>query len=186
MPGAGIVGNPLEVKIKADQTNELYAAKILLQYDPKYFKVQSVTSEIAVNQGFFNWKDMNGQLTLVATKTGGGHFQDGDTLAHVVLVPKGEIGSTALSILKESELVKSDADLTGQIYHPNETVTRSYEILQYEIEDVNQNGMINEIDIIEVAKRIGKPAGEFKQYDVNRDGTIDIKDMALIALIILK
>ncbi|SDD65277.1 hypothetical protein SAMN02799630_04532 [Paenibacillus sp. UNCCL117] len=187
MQPSGSLESPLEVRIVTEQTDRLYGAKAVLQYDPAYFSVKSVESGFAAGQGFFTWKDDGGKLTVLATHTGSGQFRDGDLLARVVLEPAGKSGRTELTLLKNSELVRSDADQTRAIFNPEAAIARFYELLKYRIEDVNQDGTVDVVDMVTVAKMVGKaPTGELQSLDVNRDGVIDISDLALLAMVILK
>lgn len=187
MKSGGKIDQPAELLIKARNADDLYAVRAYVQYDPAYFAVNSAESNVAAEgKGYFTWSNQEGKITLLATKVGAGSIQEGEVIARLVLQPAGKLGTTQLKLLGESELVRSDADQTNKVFTLGEPVSTNYEIV-LQLEDVNRDGKVDLVDLVAVAKKIGRPMNDGdKNLDVNQDGAIDISDLALIAMKMMK
>ncbi|WP_409341998.1 cohesin domain-containing protein [Paenibacillus sp. MBLB4367] len=186
MKNAGSGSEPAELAIKAVSVNGLYAVKAVVNYDPAYFQLASAKSDIATDgNGYFTWRDDNGKVTLIATKTGSGAIQEGEVVARLVFQPKGKLGTSEITVSGQSELAANDADQTGTVHTLGQTLTHAYKVGL--LEDVDGDGSVTLSDLTAVAKTVGQPLNDGnKHYDLNQDGRIDIADVALIALYMLK
>jgi len=69
----------------------------------------------------------------------------------------------------------------SQLYQVSRQVGASLTVEEDIIGDVNEDGFVNEVDLVQVAGSLDTLAGEPSLLDVNGDGRIDIFDLATVA-----
>ncbi|WP_309120251.1 dockerin type I domain-containing protein [Paenibacillus sp.] len=184
---AGTKTRPVTLDVVAEETDRLYAAKLSLAFDPASFTLESVVEgeALANGGGYLTWKQDGGKATVVATKVGDGEIGDGDVVASLTFRPTGKTGASSFALLGgESTLARDDAETTGALFALGSDVVAAYEVVE-RLEDVTGDGKVAMDDLVAVARRIGAPAAEHRSLDVNRDGVIDIADLALVAAALL-
>lgn len=175
--------NEFEVTLTAKETNDLYSLLAKLTYDPTKIEVIDVTPTTAFGtQSYLGYKDDNGNLLITATQTGDSVINKDTEVAVIRFKTLSELGDTTITLRQDSELAQRNADETKEIYHLEKDIIQNITILM-DIEDVNKDGKVDIIDVVTVAKNIGKALTDTnKACDVNGDGTIDISDLALVAV----
>jgi len=173
------------VQVKVEDANQLYAVKGVVTYDPAKLNVESVALNdqfAGGNSVFFQYNDSTpGVVQFIASQTGSNAVNGDVTVADIQFKAMQE-GDAAVTITTASELAKIDADETGKTESPHANVTATVSIVK-DFADVIGNDGVNLNDLVAVAKRIG---GAYdKQFDVNRDGVINIQDVSVIALRLL-
>jgi len=175
-------GSIVPVTVRVENANELYAVKSVVTYDAARFAVDGVS----LSGGFKDGKDVHfqynadaqGVVQLIATHTGD-NVVNGDIDVAVVKLRAMAEGDAAVTLTTDSELAKKDADETGITYSPEQNIAVQVRIVK-DFRDVNGDGNINMIDLVAVAKHVG--AAYDVKYDVNRDGAVDVSDVAIIAM----
>ena len=166
----------INVNLSAKDVNQLYAVRAYVEYNPAMVTLDTVTAGEGIrNNGYINWKDNNGKVTILATMFGNRVISENEIIASLSFVPKGTIGETQFTLLGISELAKIDADQTNERYTQGEDTSISYNVIEYGLDF-----------LVKVAKQIGKDIDDSNRaLDLNQDGEIDIADLSLVALAIL-
>lgn len=189
-PGTVAKGQSLNVSLRAEDASDLYGVSAVIRYDPAKFAVESVAVSEAFKGGndvFFDYRtDEPGKIRLLATQLADRSVNGNTEIAVIRLKALDAPGNTELRLDKSSETAKSDSDETGVTYPLGEDQVLAVQITQLP-EDVDQNGVVNLMDLIAVAKHAGQQATEqTRRLDVNGDGHIDIADVGLVAAQILQ
>ena len=101
---------------------------------------------------------------------------DTGKLVSIIFVAKG-IGDTQVTI---TNLYAGSSDLiTIPMHTPEYIITVEERVFQPW--DVNQDGEVNIIDLMQVAQYLGEDASANPQSDVNKDGSIGILDLIVVA-----
>ncbi|MNI52691.1 Cohesin domain protein [compost metagenome] len=175
-------GSVLPVKVQVENADLLYTVTSRVYYDPAKFAVE----QISVSDSFKNGKEVffqyytqtPGEVKFIASHLGD-HVVNGNVdVATIVLKSIGE-GSTEVVLSKFSKLAKVDADLTGKLDSPDNDLKVSIQIVK-DKSDVNEDGVINIIDLIRIAKAIYDTYNA--KYDLNNDNKIDISDLSILSL----
>lgn len=163
--------------LTAEESNGLYALKAKIQYDPTVFSLEDVVAAPGFkDKGLMIWKDENGIVTIIATKLGNETIAAGENIASLILKPKGKFGATQLSLLSGAELADEQGDRAGDPYVQEAASKEDYEVVAFEMSF-----------LVKVAKQIGKAVNDGnRSLDINKDGVIDISDLAIIANEVLK
>lgn len=177
---------PISVQVK--NANQLYAVQTVVNYDPAHFAVENVTLSDSFgnsDDAYFQYNaDTAGQIQIVATHSGDSYVNGDIEVAEIKMRALSE-GDTTVTLSADSELAKNDADITGMTETPESDIVLVMHILT-DLSDVNEDGEVNLLDIVRVAKQIGALVNEQNRtLDVNQDGSIDIVDLALVSTNIL-
>lgn len=189
VPAAPVaVDRVVPVSLEVKNAKQLYAVRAVVNYDAAHFSVEDVSLSDSFGNGkevYFQYNtDTPGKVHIVASHTGDG-FVDGDIqIAEITLRALAE-GDAMITLSADSELAKNDADETGVTKTLESEMTMAIHIVK-DLSDVNEDGKVNLLDIVLVAKQIGELVNdENRALDVNQDGVIDITDLALISTNIL-
>ncbi|SDD65306.1 Carbohydrate binding domain-containing protein [Paenibacillus sp. UNCCL117] len=187
IPGATTEKNSLlPVKVKVENANQLYAVTASVYYDPAKFTVDQVSVADAFKNGnevFFQYNTATpGQVKLVASQLGD-HVISGNADIAVITLKAVQAGTTEVTLSKFSKLAKADADQTGKADSPEQDIKVSVQIVQ-DLSDVNEDGTVNMIDLVIVAKSVG---GAYNaKHDLNNDHKVDVQDLAVLSLRLLQ
>jgi len=173
------VGEEVEVTITAKQVTNLAGMDISFTYDKDMLEL----SEIIFNDsfGYKEIVDEENSVRLLATVVGSDTALTGDVeLVKIKFKAKDVDGLTSVSITEGATL----SDDQGALYTQEESVDGQLPIAD---SDVTGGGMaIN--DVVLVAKAFGLAEGDEgydPKLDMNKDGVIDIIDIAYVAARVL-
>ncbi|NOU90561.1 hypothetical protein GC102_33215 [Paenibacillus sp. LMG 31460] len=178
-------GSLLPVQVQVENADQLYAVTSTVYYDPAKFTVD----QIRVGDSFKNGKEVffqydtqtPGQVKFIISHLGDNVVDGKVDVTSIVFKAIGE-GNTEVVLSKFSNLAKVDADLTGKMDSPVNDLKVSIQIVK-DLSDVNEDGLINIIDLIIIAKAVG---GTYNaKYDLNNDNKVDIQDLAVLSLRLL-
>ena len=174
------VGEESVVTITAKQVADLAGFTLRLSYDGELLGLK----DVAVNQAFetLEHQEDGNKVTIVAAMLGEEAGLNGDVeLAKLTFTAKDKDALAAVTILGGSEL----SDTAGGLYTSQEDVLENIVIAN---SDVTGGGTaIN--DLVLVARTFGATKDSEKydaRLDMNKDGVIDIIDIAYVAARILK
>jgi len=177
------VGEQVKATIKAEEAVDLYAAGFKVSYDPELFEVVDVKVDSGLGDDVsLMYKDDNGQLNIVLTLIGDDKAINGEAaLINITFKAKDKDAVTEFIILEDS----SFGNFYGDFTELGEKVSGRIAIAR---PDVTGDGVaIN--DLVLVAKAFGCAEGDpgyDPALDMNKDGVIDIIDIAYIAAKVMK
>ena len=173
----------------ASESKDLYAFDAVLDYDSSKVELISISKA-----GEFNKSDVvldstveEGNIRAIGTQTGDQVVsQNGEILLFTFKAV--DLGETTITLKGNSKVAKptsGDTEAEYPIY-----MDRAYKIQIVEkaptLEDVNRDGKVNLIDLVAVAKKVGKEVNDTNgRFDVNKDGVIDLKDVEQVIAVIL-
>ena len=177
------IGDTFTFDIRAENVSDLAGWQFDVAFDP------AVLEAIEVNEGDF-------------LKTGGGatFFQSGsiDNAAGKIsgliagrISEGGVSGSGSVLQVRFKAKSESETELTLQNFLFGTAAKESIPAVPLEIHitveerlltgDVNRDGVVNILDLISVAQRLGKRVSTDSPEDINGDGVVNIFDLTLVA-----
>ena len=176
------IGDTFTLDIYAEDTTDLAAWQFDIAFDPLHLEV------IEVRKGYFLESDGGatafqkgtinnhaGQITGLSEAAPNGNSVSGTGLLLSVTFSANTGGETQLTL---SNFRLSDS--SGQAI-PAGPLKVSLVLKDRLIWDVNGDGLVNILDLILVARDLGKTASLYSRTDVNRDGVVTILDLVLVA-----
>ncbi|PZE20024.1 ThuA domain-containing protein [Paenibacillus xerothermodurans] len=168
-------GDEVKVTVSATDAEDLYAAKLLLNYDSTKFEYVNA----AINGGFGTegetasliLKPDGDKLSMALTALGDAEGHDGDVA--LVDITFKVMADGAATLIRGSEF----SDVNGVIAMLNEDRTVSIALTN---PDVDGNAGLQISDLVMVAKAFGKTVFDPK-LDINHDGKVNIEDIAYVA-----
>lgn len=196
-PSATLTGPDLVQQSEQFQVNyglinidgEVYAQDITIQYDPTKLTLEGEPESLDSNQFIIvDTKPLWGSIRIL-----GIHVNDGVNDPNQDLIKLNFKARSTNAALGEADIevtlvVVADGDGVELTAHGvNHIVTVRKPIVPG---DHNDDGKVSVGDLALVAKAYGKSSDssdwdDVKQYDINKDGVIDIEDLSAIARIIL-
>jgi len=176
------VGEQVKATIKAEEAVDLYAANFKVKYNPELFEVADVKADSALgNDAAVFYEDEDGTLNIILTLLGDGKAINGEAaLVNITFKAKDTDAVTEFAVLEDS----SFGNIYGDFTELGEEVVKSVVIAN---PDVTGGGVaIN--DLVLVAKAFGCAEGDpgyDPAFDMNKDGVIDIIDIAFVAARVL-
>jgi alpha-mannosidase len=168
------------ITIGIKDAKDLYAFDFKVNYDSELFEVKEVRLNnefTSGKEGFLNWADENGNLHILGSLLGDIKGVDGEKkLIDLVFKSKGGQGRASFKLSKDS--IASDSDLVP--YAMDGDIINKAPVAD---SDVTGEGTSIE-SIVAVAKAFNLSEGEegYKaSLDMNKDGIIDIVDIAYVA-----
>ncbi|CAM3612916.1 cohesin domain-containing protein [Marinicrinis lubricantis] len=181
-PTSVLRGSTFEAVLQVAGANQLYAADAVIHYDPNMLELVSDPASSTFRDHYFTYDiSTPGVIRMIASAVGDHAFDGSVEVAALSFKAADEISATMLRLDAASELAGADADTSGKTYPLGHDVKLVIQITNI-AEDVDQNGIVNLVDLIAVAKKVGQPVTEEnRRFDVNGDGFIDIMDVSLVA-----
>ncbi|WP_426452584.1 fibronectin type III domain-containing protein [Paenibacillus sp. S-38] len=181
-PGFLDVGSSLELKIRAEDAEDLYAFLLKLNYDGARFKLTQVWLDSSFGtekqDALLSQKTADGSAALAGTLLGGRAGHDGDvglvTLRFTVL----QRGSGEFVLEGGASQLADSSGTVRPLGDPVRlTVTAGGA-------DYDGDGKIGLGDLVLIARHEGLRSGEAgfdARYDLNRDGVVDRTDVQYVA-----
>lgn len=176
------VGEQMDVTIKVENAQELYAANFKVEYDPELFEIEDVEIDETIgisgeDVSLIYTDDKDGLLNIIFTLLGVREPINGEAnILNIKLKAKDEDSASSIKIQKESALGNIHGEMTELA---DEVIGR----IVIADADVTGSGIaIN--DLVLVARAFGKmedEEGYEARLDMNKDGIIDIIDIAYVA-----
>jgi len=179
-------GATFNVAINASQAKQMYSGDLVIEYDAGTVKLDGVSAGSAfTSTPFIDYRIDNtlGKARILFSETGAaGMSTDGEVLL-LHFTAKDAIAAANITLKSTSKIAAVHSSTSNIMYNllQDEKVNVSLK----KRTDVNGNGVVDEIDLVTVAKRVGQSSFN-SDYDVNGDGRIDIVDVSLIALELIK
>ncbi|QNK56340.1 cohesin domain-containing protein [Paenibacillus sp. PAMC21692] len=176
-----VTGRQASMALLTDQANSLYALKATIHYDPAVFHWDGVVAGSLFRDGeLFYRETVPGRIELVLTLTGARSIRSDGEAAILHLTALNGDPSASVRLDGRSLLLADDAHITGGFFPVGQD--RVWAAGVYEPEDANRDGLLNDADISDVAQHAGMAVdAATARYDLNGDGRIDVKDIALAA-----
>ncbi len=176
------VGDTFTVRIGAEKVTDLAGWQFDVAFSPEILEAVEVSEGDLLKKGGGTTFFQRGTIDNTTGKIAG--------LSAALLSEKGVSGTgRLLSVVfsargaGDSELTLSSfqlGDSTGEVIAagvPNLTIT----VESKPTWDVNADGQVSVLDMIQVARYLGEDAAANPQADVNRDGKINVQDLILVA-----
>ncbi|MGZ9587369.1 cohesin domain-containing protein [Paenibacillus marinisediminis] len=188
-PTYAVQGQSLTVKLAVDQAKDLYAADMILGYDPAALEVSQVELDadfLNGHEGFLTWQDQGGKLRIVASQLQDHSVSGNKAVVKVTFKVLSNSGNTTLAIHSGSTIASSKAATDADLIRLTSDVKARVSIMQDEA-DLNRDGVVNLADLVLISKNIDRALdSSIQHYDLNGDGKIDITDVGLVALKVMK
>ncbi|MGF7030980.1 chitodextrinase [Paenibacillus mucilaginosus] len=181
-PGFLDVDSSLDLKIRAEEAEDLYAFLLKLDYDAARFKL----TQVWLDSSFGTEK----QDALLSTRTASGSA----ALAGTLLGSRaGHEGDTGLVTLRFTVLQRGSGEFVlaggaSQLADSSGTVSPLGQTVRLTVlaggADCDGDGRIGLGDLVLIARQTGLRSGEAgfdARYDLNRDGVIDRTDVEYVA-----
>lgn len=174
-------GEELQVKLTAKGAKNLYGLDSTFSYDPSFFQLErvSVDKNFAADssKAYVDYKDANGKVRIITSLTGAPQGVSRDVnVIDIKLKAKNKEGKTSFVLARGAQA----SDSHGAIFTTPEDVVSELAVANA---DVTGGGIaIN--DLVLVARAFGTSSGNpgyNAALDMNRDGVIDIVDIAYVA-----
>ena len=169
----------LTYTVSAAQAEQLATATVTLDISGVF----SGEPTLEAQNGFYVISSSfeNGKLTAVIGNNAGVSPTDALDILTVTVPTAGQVG-TVRATLEEAVLSAycGSGEMFLAVTYGDTTVETD---VHYSIYDVNQDGVVNQLDITRAQRAYGKSAGDEgwnALVDVNQDGTVDINDLILI------
>ena len=170
-----VMGEQFTLSLKIADGKNVAGYQATVQFDTSTLNyVTSSNGDYLPAGAFFVKPVVDGNLVKLAATSLSGESNGNGTLATLTFEPVAVKSST----LKLSEVILVDLD--GVRSYPR-TENTHIEIIEASrlVEDVNDDGVVNILDLVFVAANLGQ-TGE-NTADVNNDGVVDIVDLVLVA-----
>lgn len=180
----------LTASLNVTNASNLYATEAIVYYDPSKLKFEALAVSDAFKGGhevFVQFSTSTPGKAHIIISHLGNRLVSGDLkVADITFKALEVAGNTQIKLDKNSLTAKMDADVTGLFYPLGQDQQIAVTIVQL-LEDADGSGVVDIFDLIAVAKQVGaQVTNENRKLDINGDGRLDIHDMGLIAIKILK
>jgi hypothetical protein len=139
--------------------------------------------QFAGNSSIISSKLESGKACIVAAQLGDTAVQADTDVAVLHFKALNTLGSVSIKLDQSSTTAFADADVTGKLYPLTADIIKTLTITRSIVEDVDDNGRVDMIDVIKVAKQIGATINDdIRAMDINGDNGIDVVDVALVIL----
>jgi|GEM_PF-272424 len=177
------VGGKAIVTLSAIAAVDLYGFDLSLKYDPTLFEYESVTSKPEFDLGEAGVAyDAEGNIHVIGVLKGQSTGLDGDLdLVTVKFKAKNLDALSNLTLLNGSQIAYGDLDL----FTLEQDLVEKVAIAN---SDVTKNSKLELNDLVMMAKLFGveqTDTGYQAAIDMNKDGVIDIEDIAYVAKVLL-
>jgi len=179
------VGGEATVTLSARAAEDLYGFDLFFKYDPTLFEYESVTSKPEFDLGEAGvTHDAEGNIQVIGVLKGQSTGMDGDIdLVTVKLKAKQQDALSNITILAGSEFSDGNAEL----FTLDQDVVQEIAVAN---SDVSENAKTEINDLVMVAKLFGAEqskadSGYQAMIDMDKNGIIDIEDIAYVAKMLL-
>ncbi|MDA8441821.1 MAG: CehA/McbA family metallohydrolase, partial [Peptococcaceae bacterium] len=172
------VGEKATAVLTTRAAQNIYGFDLYLKYDPQLFELKSVVPNADFSLGAAGIKqDTNGNVHILGVLKGQSTGQDGDIkLITLNLIAKTQDALGSVSVLAGSKF----SDSNGALATVDQDLTQNIAIAN---SDATGNGKLEINDLVMLARLFGSKAldaGYVAKLDINKDGIIDIVDIAYV------
>ncbi|SDC93357.1 Cohesin domain-containing protein [Paenibacillus sp. UNCCL117] len=185
VPAEAGKGEEFTVALKAAEAKDLYSIQAALSYDAARLELLGVEAAgpFAGSSGYLGYKKGAGSVRITATQLGANKVQGDHDWALLRFKALDNLGTAEIRLSGESVTAFADADETGKLYPLGDDLVRTVTIKRSVAEDVNDDGRVDLIDVVTVAKLVGAAVNDTNRaMDINGDGLLDVKDVGLVVM----